>query len=329
MRLPANWVNSWKPKLQRGLSSRFSYQLLVGAVFLYSIIKVSGFLLVSLLFSKLLIIYMFLSISDHSNDQNIPSTPLPLPQTGIGSIKYLFSSEEKQPIQKNKQIAKRGKDKTPRKKGEAHGNWKGGDSRTRDYDSLKYNAWKEAVLKRYNFRCIVTGATKDLACHHLNSWDWCVEGRYDALNGVVLTKEIHNKFHKIYGQGQNTIEQFQLFLSTNFNIAIDLQQHGNHEPSLTTEQMQELQQTRAARLHKELVILIKSRQHELISGVYENASSPINIRCLIHGKTYLTTATNYKRCKTGLSCCGKVNQSIATAFYNTLRPSQKKEEEEL
>lgn len=88
--------------------------------------------------------------------------------------------------------------------------------------------------------------------------------------------------------------------------------------------MQERQLTRAARLHIELVTLIQSRQHELVSGVYVNASSPITVECLIHGKTYPTTPTNYKRCKTGLDCCGRANQSIATAFHNTLRPSKKK-----
>jgi hypothetical protein len=215
------------------------------------------------------------------------------------------------------------------KKGEAYGTWKGRDSRTCDYDSLKYSAWKEAVLRRYNFRCIVTGVTKDLVCHHINSWDWYEEGRYDEKNGVVLTREIHHKFDKIYGQGKNTQEQFQLFLSTNFNISIDLQQYGNHEPSLTTEQMQERQLTRAARLQIELVDLIQSRQNKLVSGVYVNASSPITVGCFIHGKTYTTTSTNYKRCKTGLNCCGKVNQSIATAFYNTLGPSKKRREEDL
>jgi len=54
-------------------------------------------------------------------------------------------------------VGVRGKDKNPRKKGKDHGNWRGGDSRTRDYDSLKYGAWKEAVLRRCNFHCVVTG----------------------------------------------------------------------------------------------------------------------------------------------------------------------------
>jgi fructose 1,6-bisphosphatase len=97
--------------------------------------------------------------------------------------------------------------------------------------------------------------------------------------------------------------------------------------------MQEYQQTRAQRFHIELLALIQSRQHELVADVYVlvadvyvNASSSITILCLIHGQTYTTTATNYKRCKTGLPCCGKINQSIATAFHNTLRQSKKEED---
>lgn len=84
---------------------------------------------------------------------------------------------------------------------------------------------------------------------------------------------------------------------------------GNHEPSLTTEQKQNYQQTRAEKLHVELFSLIQSRNHALVSGFYQNKDSIFTIRCLVHDETYTTTATNYKRCKTGLSCCGKVNQS--------------------
>jgi hypothetical protein len=91
--------------------------------------------------------------------------------------------------------------------------------------------------------------------------------------------------------------------------------------------MQEHQLTRAQKFHIELLALIQSRQHELVAGVYLNSSSSITIRCLIHGQTYTTTPTNYKKCKTGLPCCGKANQSIATTFHNTRRQIKKKEED--
>jgi hypothetical protein len=89
-----------------------------------------------------------------------------LPKSGPSHGNYKYGGR-KNPSRAT--VGVRGKDKNPRKKGEAHGNWKGGDGRTRDYDSKKYSAWKEAVLRRHNFCCVVTGATKDLACHHINS----------------------------------------------------------------------------------------------------------------------------------------------------------------
>nr|YP_009629575.1 hypothetical protein [Chlorococcum tatrense]AYQ94359.1 hypothetical protein [Chlorococcum tatrense] len=238
-------------------------------------------------------------------------------------------------------VGVKGKDKKPRKSGEQHGNWKHGEGKTRGYDSLKYAAWKEGVLMRFNFRCIVTGEKTDLACHHLKSWDWCVEGRYDIDNGVVVKKEIHEKFHQVYGGGQNTPEQFNDFLKTNYNISENSWQHGNHEPSLTTEKIQERRLTQAQKLHEALLKLIKSRNHVLVSGVYENSSSIIEVRCLIHNPlpqdkisssslneenesvvgmiTHKTTATNYKKSKTGMPCCGRAIQSEVTAFHNTRR----------
>ena len=35
--------------------------------------------------------------------------------------------------------------------------------------------------------------------------------RLDLNNVVVITEELHNEFHKIYGKGENTLEQFKEF----------------------------------------------------------------------------------------------------------------------
>lgn len=153
-------------------------------------------------------ISIFFLTSDRSNEQNTTSKKQNIPSTNQNTFpnEQTASSSNEQASGNSPDVRKLKKSGSGhRKKGEAHGNWKGGDSRTRDYDPLKYSAWKETVLRRHNFRYIVTGATKDLACHHINSWDWCVEGRYDEQNGVVLTKEIHLKFHKIYAEGKEKI----------------------------------------------------------------------------------------------------------------------------
>lgn len=84
---------------------------------------------------------------------------------------------------------------------------------------------------------MITGQTKNLTCYHLNSWDCCEEGRYDASNGVVISEELHKKFHSIYQHGNNTISQFEEFLRINYNMTLWNEQQGNHEPSLTTEEV--------------------------------------------------------------------------------------------
>lgn len=114
----------------------------------------------------------------------------------------------------------RGPDKKLRKHGPDHALYVHGLGKSREYDPKKYKyaLWKEGVLRAGGFRCLVTGKTTDLTCHHLNSWDWCFEGRYDIANGVVLTDEIHKQFHSLYGSGQNTRKQFANFLLTYYNI---------------------------------------------------------------------------------------------------------------
>ncbi len=214
---------------------------------------------------------------------------------------------------------KRGKDKKPRKRGEEHGNWKHGFGKSRPYDTEKYAAWKEAVLRRGKYCCLVTNQTTNLTCHHLNSWDWCEEQRYDSANGVVLSEEIHKKFHSIYGHGENTREQFEHFLLTHYNLTLSNEQYGDHEPSLTTEYVQKDLEIKTTKKKNALIDLITSRNHELRSGTYVNAKSVILVYCKKHDCFHETTVTNYKKSKTGMPCCGKERQSQATAYNNTLR----------
>jgi hypothetical protein len=101
-------------------------------------------------------------------------------------------------------------------------------------------------------------------------------------------------------------------------------QDDNHEPILTTDIMQDLRKTQAEKLHQELLKLVASRNHELVSGHYENKDSIIVVRCLTHGSEHQTKTTNYKRSITGMPCCGKEKQSKATAYHNTLRPARSK-----
>jgi len=101
--------------------------------------------------------------------------------------------------------------------GKVHPSYKHGMGKNRDYEPEKRDAWimgvkqkvRACALKRCkatlpNFRCFITGETRKdyLACHHLNAWNWCVEGRYDINNGICISKEIHQHFHQIFGYGE-------------------------------------------------------------------------------------------------------------------------------
>jgi hypothetical protein len=45
--------------------------------------------------------------------------------------------------------------------------------------------------------------------HHLNGYNWYIEGRVDELNAVTLCPNCHKNFHLLYGKGNNTKEQFE------------------------------------------------------------------------------------------------------------------------
>ena len=218
--------------------------------------------------------------------------------------------DEKIPPEKTKRV--RGPDKKPRKRGSMHGNYIHGLGRTRGIDSPVYAAWKEGVMQQNHFRCFVTGEKNKnlLTCHHLNSWDSYPEQRYDISNGVTITKEIHKAFHKEYGAGKNTKEQFEKFLQERFQIFQYPWQNGNHEPTLSVEEVMQRRASQQDRHREEILALIDSRGHVLLSaneGFF--VKSTIEIYCLRHDTTNQVTVKKYKYCKTGLRCCGRQAQS--------------------
>jgi hypothetical protein len=83
-------------------------------------------------------------------------------------------------------------------------------------ETTSYRYWRDSVFQEYNNGCAVTGIqrqkTGDLVVHHL----YCAKENQDLIyvieNGIVLEKNLHTYFHKIYKFGGNTINQFQDFL---------------------------------------------------------------------------------------------------------------------
>lgn len=78
-------------------------------------------------------------------------------------------------------------------------------------------------LKRDNYTCQITGIKGGcLNVHHLNGYHWDKENRTNTKNGITLSKGMHRRFHNMYGNYNNTKEQFIEFI----NIL-----HDNHEMS--------------------------------------------------------------------------------------------------
>lgn len=112
-----------------------------------------------------------------------------------------------------------------------------------EYIRKRNKDWKFKSMKKYNYKCAITGE-KFQAIHHLYGMNLILEETLDELNypkdidikdltqndldkivkhyyivqnrypdGVCLTDEIHKQFHNEYGYGNNTPEQFEEFLS--------------------------------------------------------------------------------------------------------------------
>lgn len=126
-----------------------------------------------------------------------------LSKAGKGRI---FSEEHKRNIKK---AVRRGED---------HPNYIDGrtSENQRIRKSIEYRLWREAVFARDNWTCQKTRKKGiRLEVHHIKNFADYPELRTSIENGATLSKESHQKFHKIYGQRNNTKEQLMEFLKIN------------------------------------------------------------------------------------------------------------------
>ena len=81
--------------------------------------------------------------------------------------------------------------------------------------------WRREVLNRDDHACRKCGTkTGKLQAHHIESWVSCPERRNDVSNGGTLCFDCHNEFHRIYGKGMNTREQFEEFTRIEYAIQV-------------------------------------------------------------------------------------------------------------
>lgn len=110
-----------------------------------------------------------------------------------------------------------------RPRGELSVNWKGGitPENRKIRASIEYKLWRKVVYERDNFTCQKTGQKGgELVVHHINNFADFPELRLAIDNGITLFKKAHQKFHKIYGNKNNTKEQLNEFLNVETSIKI-------------------------------------------------------------------------------------------------------------
>lgn len=99
--------------------------------------------------------------------------------------------------------------------GENYYNWKGGtynDESIKFRKTFEFKRWRFSVFKRDKFTCrCCNKKAVNINAHHLDGYNWCEEKRVDVNNGVTLCEECHVDFHREYGFGDNTREQYYKF----------------------------------------------------------------------------------------------------------------------
>jgi hypothetical protein len=91
------------------------------------------------------------------------------------------------------------------------------DQRVKERKTPEYHSWRMQVYERDEFSCKLCEDDKggNLIAHHLNGYDLFPEDRYRVSNGLTLCEKCHKKFHFYFGYGENSVEQFKLFIKFN------------------------------------------------------------------------------------------------------------------
>ena len=57
--------------------------------------------------------------------------------------------------------------------------------------------WGRFILHDSNYRCVLSGRTDDLQCHHIIPFSICEKLRFEKFNGVVLNRFYHIELHRL------------------------------------------------------------------------------------------------------------------------------------
>lgn len=105
--------------------------------------------------------------------------------------------------------------------------WLWNDSITQEERILKrrtkeYINFTKTVLCRDNYSCVCCNSNEKLQVHHLDGYNWYIEGRTNPNNGITLCEKCHHNFHSIYGEGNNTKEQFEEWIGCDLENIKDI-----------------------------------------------------------------------------------------------------------
>lgn len=202
------------------------------------------------------------------------------------------------------------------KQGPEHPAYKHGEGANRPYDPEKTSIWIRAVKRQTDYKCFITGRATDLECHHLVGYAY-EPTRFLPENGVAICKEIHKKFHNIYGRGGNMPEQFEEFCKEKYGITDFPWRQGNHKPSFL-----EFGKNIVSGINKrakEFEELVKSRDHSIVEGTFVSNRSMFTIKCLKHDIISEIQVGRYKKAAFGVKCCAAAKQGETTSRSNQSR----------
>lgn len=77
----------------------------------------------------------------------------------------------------------------------------------------KFQLWAKSIKELYDNKCDCCGYDREVAlkAHHLYAYEKYANKGLELDNGVALCGNCHEEFHKFYGYGDNTKEQYIIF----------------------------------------------------------------------------------------------------------------------
>lgn len=77
--------------------------------------------------------------------------------------------------------------------------------------------FRKYIYARDGKKCKICNSNDRINAHHMDGWSTSTEKRYDETNIISLCHTHHKEFHRLYGNGYNTVEQFREYLSLRYN----------------------------------------------------------------------------------------------------------------